>query len=47
MDLTNRLQFAVCLFSYRSQMMSKCDKEKKGALEAKPSVSLMILITTF
>ena len=29
--LTNRFHFAVCLFSYRSQMTSKCSKDKKVA----------------
>ena len=28
-NLTNRLNFAGCLFSYRSQMTSKCGKNKK------------------
>ena len=41
--LTNRLQVAVRLFSNRSQMTSKCGKNKKGAHEAQPSVSLMYL----
>ena len=31
------------LFSNRSQMMSKCSKNKKVAHEAQPSVSLMFL----
>ena len=31
--LTNRFHFAVRLFSYRSQMMSKCGKNKKAAHE--------------
>ena len=31
------------LFSNRSQMMSKCGKNKKVAHEAQPSVSLMFL----
>ena len=35
--------FAVCLFSYRSQMTSKCGKNKKVAHEAQASVSLMFL----
>ena len=42
--LTNRFQVAVRLFSNRSQMMSKCDKNKKVAHEAQPSVSLMFYI---
>ena len=29
MNLTNRCYFAMCLFSLRSQTMSKCDKNKK------------------
>ena len=41
--LTNRLQVAVRLFSNRSQMTSKCGKNKKVAHEAQPSVSLMFL----
>ena len=41
--LTNRFQVAMHLFSNRSQMMSKCGKNKKVACEAQPSVSLMIL----
>ena len=41
--LTNRLHVAVRLFSNRSQMMSKCGKDKKVAHEAQPSVSLMFL----
>ena len=40
---TNRFQVAVCLFSNRSQMTSKCGKNKKVAHEAQPSVSLMFL----
>ena len=43
MYLTNRLHFAVRLFSNRSQMTSKCGKNKKVAHEAQPSVSLMFL----
>ena len=43
---TNRFQVAVRLFSNRSQMTSKCGKNKKVAHEAQPSVSLM-LFTTF
>ena len=41
--LTNRFQVAVRLFSHRSQITSKCGKNKKVALEAQPSVSLMFL----
>ena len=41
--LTNRFQVAVRLFSNRSQMTSKCGKNKKVAYEAQPSVSLMFL----
>ena len=43
--LTNRFQVAVRLFSNRSQMTSKCDKNKKVAHEAQaqPSMSLMFL----
>ena len=41
--LTNRFQVAMCLFSNRSQMMSKCGKNKKVAHKAQPSVSLMFL----
>ena len=41
--LTNRFQVAVRLFSNRSQMISKCGKNKKVAYEAQPSVSLMFL----
>ena len=37
---TNRFQVAVRLFSNRSQMTSKCGKNKKVAHEAQPSVSL-------
>lgn len=29
MNLTNRCYFAMCLFSHRSQTMSKCDKNEK------------------
>ena len=42
-DLTNRFHIAVRLFSNRSQMTSKCGKNKKVAHEAEPSVSLMFL----
>ena len=41
--LTNRFHVAVRLFSNRSQMTSKCGKNKKVAYEAQPSVSLMFL----
>ena len=41
--LTNRFHIAVRLFSNRSQMTSKCGKNKKVAQEAQPSVSLMFL----
>ena len=41
--LTNRFQVAMCLFSNRSQRMSKCGKNKKVAYKAQPSVSLMFL----
>ena len=41
--LTNRFHIAVRLFSNRSQMTSKCGKNKKVAHEAQPSVSLMFL----
>ena len=41
--LTNRFHVAVRLFSNRSQMTSKCGKDKKVAHEAQPSVSLMFL----
>ena len=41
--LTNRFKVAVRLFSNRSQMTSKCGKNKKVAHEAQPSVSLMFL----
>ena len=41
--LTNRFQVAMCLFSNRSQRMSKCGKNKKVAHEAQLSVSLMFL----
>ena len=42
-NLTNRFQVAVRLFSNRSQMTSKCSKNKKVAHEAQPRVSLMFL----
>ena len=38
--LTNRFQVAMRLFSNRSQMTSKCGKNKKVAHKAQPSVSL-------
>ena len=41
--LTNRFYVAVRLFSSRSQMTSKCGKNKKVAHEAQPSVSLTFL----
>ena len=41
--LTNRFQVAVHLFNNRSQMTSKCGKNKKVAHKAQPSVSLMFL----
>ena len=41
--LTNRFQVAVRLFSTRSQMTSKCGKNKKVAHEVQPSVSLIII----
>ena len=41
--LTNRFQVAVHLFSNRSQMTSKCGKNKKVAHKVQPSVSLMFL----
>ena len=43
MYLTNRFHVAVRLFSNRSQMTSKCGKNKKVTHEAQPSVSLMFL----
>ena len=41
--LTNGFHVAVCLFSNRSQMTSKCGKNKKVAHKAQLSVSLMFL----
>ena len=41
--LTNRFHVAVRLFSKRSQMTSKCGKNKKVAHEAQPILSLMFL----
>ena len=43
-SLTNRFHVAIHLFSNRSQMTSKCGKNKKVAHEAKPSVLLMFLL---
>ena len=40
-NLTNRFQVSVRLFSNRSQMTSKCGKNKKVAHEVQPSVSLL------
>ena len=40
--LTNRSHVAMRLFSNRSQMTSKCGKNKKVAHEAQPSVSLIV-----
>ena len=42
--LTNRFHVAVRLFSNRSQMASKCGKNKKVAHEAQPSVPLFCFI---
>ena len=41
LTLTNRCHFAVCLFSYRTQMTSKCCKNKEVAHWPQASVSLM------
>ena len=41
--LTNRFHVAMRLFSNRSQMTSKCGKNKKVAHEAQLSVSLIFL----
>ena len=41
--LTNRFHVAMRLFSNRSQMTSKCGKNKKVAHEAQPNLSLMFL----
>ena len=41
--LTNRFHVAVHLLSNRSEMMSKCGKNKKVPHEAQPSVSMMFL----
>ena len=42
LQINNRFQVAVRLFSNRSQMTSKCGKNKKVAHEAQPSVSLSV-----
>ena len=42
--LTNRFQVVVRLFSNRSQMTSKCGKNKKVAHKAQLSVSLMCTV---
>ena len=42
-NLTNRFQVAVRLFSNRSKMTSKCGKNKKVAHKVQPSVSMMFL----
>ena len=42
-NLTNRFQVAVHLFSNRSQMTSKCDKNKKVAHEAQRLWCLLIM----
>ena len=44
---TNRFQVAVRLFSNRSQMTSKCGRNKKVAHEARPSVSLILLLNIY
>ena len=44
--LTNRFHVAVRLFSYRSQMTSKCGKNKKVAHEA-IAESVTDVLTTF
>ena len=41
--LTNRFHVALRPFSNRSQMMSKCGKNKKGPTRRQPSVSRMFL----
>ena len=41
MCLTNRIYFAVRLFSSRSQMVSKCGKIQKAALQPQASVSIV------
>ena len=43
-NLTNRFQVSMCLFSNRSPMMSKCGKNKNVAHEAQLSVSLMFVL---
>ena len=43
--LTNRFHVAVRLFSNRSQMTSKCGKNKNVAHEAQPSVSRLMFLT--
>ena len=43
MYLTNRLHVAVRLFSNRSQMRTKCGKNKEVAPKPQASVSLMFL----
>ena len=42
-SLTNRFQVAVRLFSNRSQMTSKCGKNKKEAHKAQPIIALEIM----
>ena len=42
--LTNRFHVAVHLFSNRSQMTSKCGKNKKVAHKLQMNVSLMFLL---
>ena len=43
-NLTNRFQVAMRLFSNRSPMMSKCGKNKNVAHKVQPSVSLMFVL---
>ena len=43
LSLTNRFHVAVHLFSNRSQMTSKCGKNKEEANELQASVSVMFL----
>ena len=43
--LTNRFQVAVRLFNDRSQMTSKCGKNKKVAHEAQPQQCVTVLTT--
>ena len=43
-NLTNRFHVVVRLFSNRSQMTSKCGKNKEVAHEAQPSVSQMFFV---